>query len=791
MDIDTHNRIVRLSVGEFANYSLYPQESPPLRTGRWRAEVGTQWHNELRQAAAKTDPDSTFEVPINGIWREANWQFHLQGRIDQLIPRGKNLLLREIKTVTTPLPTDPEELHSNYPAYFRQIAAYRQLAAHLPEYSRKRLNAEVLFVEITEGLTQRVPLNDKEAAGLISSQARLWIGFLEDRRHSLERLRHLRFKPAFQKLREGQSEAAQNLWAALNQKQITLFEAPTGFGKTGLVFELALEQLRQGQFERLIFLSGKSTGQIQARNQLEAMLVEDSRLRYHIQRNQREHAIESQLHTCDPLGRCRRHETDLWVRSGIQPSRLLDQSPLTVEQAQQLGASTGLCPYEISRSVLPFAEVWIGDYNYLFSPRSSSVFVDTRGFDPRHTLLIIDEAHNLPGRTADGWSHRLDFHSAQQVCSELQFSSSPPTLRLASERLCDWLASLMPCEELELDYCHQLEGILESVIEAIPHLGTDPEQISPWALEQLWSFYDLLAALQHDGLESLLHVPEHGTFAFDCLSAAPQDATVLHSVKSCILMSATLSPHDFFIRQCALEANEPAVVTADAPWRKHAYSVAVDTRVDTRFSQRNRHLALTADTVTRFAADASEPVVIFFPSYRYAESVRNTIITLDNYINIALQPRGLHLDSQQKFLKEALLFAHALFLIMGSGFSESIDLLGGQVSRAMLVGPALPEVNAAQNKRMKDREHIGRSDAFREVYLVPAFIRIHQALGRLVRAPGQHASILLHGKRFAEPAYRELLAPEYRDTQYINESHDLDLWLDKIRQIEFTNHPLG
>jgi Rad3-related DNA helicase len=55
--------------------------------------------------------------------------------------------------------------------------------------------------------------------------------------------------------------------------------------------------------------------------------------------------------------------------------------------------------------------------------------------------------------------------------------------------------------------------------------------------------------------------------------------------------------------------------------------------------------------------------------------------------------------------------------------------------------------------------------------------RIHQALGRLVRAPGQHARILLHGRRYAEPAYYEQLAPEYQTELKIDSDVELLNWL--------------
>ena len=50
-----------------------------------------------------------------------------------------------------------------------------------------------------------------------------------------------------------------------------LLEAPTGFGKTGLLLECALGELRAGHFDRVLYLTGKSTGQLHVVETLRAM----------------------------------------------------------------------------------------------------------------------------------------------------------------------------------------------------------------------------------------------------------------------------------------------------------------------------------------------------------------------------------------------------------------------------------------------------------------------------------------------------------------------------------------
>jgi Rad3-related DNA helicase len=172
------------------------------------------------------------------------------------------------------------------------------------------------------------------------------------------------------------------------------------------------------------------------------------------------------------------------------------------------------------------------------------------------------------------------------------------------------------------------------------------------------------------------------------------------------------------------------------------------------------------------------PVAVFFSSYQYAENVRAYLSAAHAEFRAAIQPRGRELAEQEAFIESALLSEDALFLILGSSYAESIDALGGRIQIAMVVGPALPEVNCVREARAEAHPTNDRESAFRELYLLPGMRRIHQALGRLVRAPGQKADILLHGQRFAEPRFRDALAPEYQDAQLIKTDTALDDWLN-------------
>ena len=124
-------------------------------------------------------------------------------------------------------------------------------------------------------------------------------------------------------------------------------------------------------------------------------------------RNRREHRIESATHTCTGDTRCEEDLARRWHEADLHPEAFFQSGSFDLEQAKALGRETGICPYALTKSCLPYAEVWIGDVNYCLNPASRNVFEQVYGFNPARTCLIIDEAHNLPRRAADALSHEL------------------------------------------------------------------------------------------------------------------------------------------------------------------------------------------------------------------------------------------------------------------------------------------------------------------------------------------------------------------------------------------------
>ncbi|MGH7996350.1 MAG: helicase C-terminal domain-containing protein, partial [Opitutaceae bacterium] len=818
------------------------------------------WHRQLRARAQSEAPATAFEVPVEGALPVGGWTLQLGGRIDQWVRFGPGALVREIKTVTRPLPEGEEVLRAAYPAYFIQLAAYLALlrvgspplgsvaggmAGTCP------VRGEVVFVETATGLTQTVLVAPADDA-LLAAQLERVREFLDLRLRARDRLRGLQFRPPFERPRPGQETAVADLKRSRQSGKPILLEAPTGFGKTGVLLEFALDELRTGACERVLYLSGKSTGQLQVARTLEAMAPAGDSCgpAAWIVRPKGEHCINHAFHCvredCRYLDGVERR----WPSSGLSRFYLMPRQPRDLASLREAGREACVCPYEITRASLPFNDLWIGDYNYVFSPGSRGIFYRQPGFEPARTLLIVDEAHNLPPRVADAHSHAFPAGASRETATLLEAAHPRAEVTSAWTAWAAFLNRLSPCAALGAGAEADARELIGRLGESIRSFPVDYAALSPTATESIWALPGLGEELAADDLPRLWWCRRPGELSITCLDAAAAIGSALREFGTVVLASATPGPErDFaealglfppgatapsaFLRgsagsgrlaadsgDCpaadasraspALEAGRfgalskrqtrklaarvlsgadllrqgdtaaesgLAPVRAWTPWRDGAYDVAYDVRVDTSFQHRGRHAGTTAVAVAALARAADRCVAVFFPSYAYAEMIVAELQASRSDLRIAIQPRSLELADQASWAQEGLGRAHALFLILGSGFAESIDLLGGRVGHGMVVGPALPEVNAVQRARAAELAPLGRERAFRRVYQIPGMQKVNQALGRLVRSPGQRAKVLLHCRRFAEPAYRDLLVADYRGGVRLETDEDLDAWL--------------
>ena len=78
-------------------------------------------------------------------------------------------------------------------------------------------------------------------------------------------------------------------------------------------------------------------------------------------------------------------------------NRILE-SPMHVEEIIQLAEKVESCPWAAARFAAKGARVIVCDYNHVFIENVMELSLPAMGVELENTILIVDEAHNLPDR---------------------------------------------------------------------------------------------------------------------------------------------------------------------------------------------------------------------------------------------------------------------------------------------------------------------------------------------------------------------------------------------------------
>lgn len=704
------------------------------------------------------------EYTIEGCIEKNHWRFHFKGRIDSLCKVDDLNLIKiiEIKSCSGELPQSPTEIMTQYPEYLLQVAVYHELLKLL--HSDFKIVIEFHFIHTKTQESRLIHIENLNEFSIIDEHWTRVTHFLETRFQRLSKLYEFNPVPPFVNWRPEQEQVLASLRNAIHRLPYTCFEAPTGFGKTAVMLHLANELLHERRIDRVLILTGKKSGQNEWMRTLKTMRNRGNPFRY-LQLKSREDLSSERESYPDNL-------EWLWQQSGIQPEALLENGTLEDVTLEQVAASSQIPQYELMRTALPFTEFWVADYNYLFSEDSHSLFESVSDYNPNHTLVIIDEAHNLESRSELSLSTEFNISEIQSLSAIIQQESIfYPNLIQAIENLCLFLENLSSYGVISPDQESELEDTLSWIVDSkdLPLALQQLQRNDAETLGRVIRFRNIICQTTSHTLTSY---HKGNVLKIQTMEAGKIIGAQLKNFYGTVFLSATISPMTHFLHTINLEEKDCNFIYSTSPWQETAYNVAIDMRVDTRYKSRPDSQKTTAETIVAFQELKNDRIIVYFPSYAYAEQVKKIILNWNPWVHLCIQPRENDLETQQNFIEEQLNRnpSDILFLIMGSSYSEGIDFLNQFSQTAIIVSPGLPEMNDFVNAKVE-------MSGFQNTCQIPAIRKVNQAIGRLVRNPGDKAQILLHCYRFAEPVFYDSLNPLFQPIKRIENNEGFKNWL--------------
>ncbi|MBS3121801.1 ATP-dependent DNA helicase [Candidatus Woesearchaeota archaeon] len=629
----------------------------------------------------------------------------------------------------------------------------------------------------------------------------------------------------YEKIRDEQSLLIKDIISALKEKKNLIANAPTGLGKTAAALSPVLKFALDNNLT-VFFLTSRQTQHKIAIETLKNIK------RIHGVKFEAADIIGkkwmcavpniSALYSNEFVEYCKNmretnkcahytktREKDLKLT--VEAKKTIEDLRLEIRDSEDIvnfSSEFNLCPYEISLELAKKAKVIIGDYFYVFNPYISELFFKKANIEIEKTIIVVDEAHNLPERIRELATSRLtnfmvsravkeakkygfnetlaNLNLIQNLINELSnkinvtdgvtngvknnitvgansfnnsskgFSSSNrmynPETKITKEEFVNLINIEKDYEQLIEDF----EVIAETVREKQKRsfIGSIAAFLEAWKGED--EGFTRLLKLENTK-EGLLT-----TLSYTCLDTSIITGQIIDNAYSTILMSGTLTPTFMYRDLLGMKRCIEKEYKSPFP-EKNKLSLIVPlttTKYEQRSTAQYENIGkISADLVNKIKGN----VFVFFSSYKIRDSIylsfmnecKKTIFLEDSKMS-----KEQKLEMLERFKKYKKSGAVLLGVTSGS-FGEGIDMPGDLLNGVIIVGLPLgvPDLETRELIAYFDKKY---KKGWDYGYLFPAFQKTLQNAGRCIRSETDRGVIVFLDERYIWPMYKRCFPADYK-----------------------------
>ncbi|MBE6656033.1 MAG: ATP-dependent DNA helicase [Ruminococcaceae bacterium] len=631
--------------------------------------------------------------------------------------------------------------------------------------------------------------------------ARLLTSLVQDASYEMERVTErlpsfLSVAFPYPDVREGQKDMMSAVYTAAKQGEMLFAMAPTGTGKTMAALFPALRAMGQGHIRKLFYLTPKNTSARAACEAVSLLTAKGMKLRaLHLVAKERMCAEREARGEC---GSCHRRASASKNLTAALSELVEKRLPVVGERELSFTAvKHGTCPYRLAVAYGKYADLVIGDYNYLFDPNASPT-----GLFPtdRESFFLVDEAHNLPDRARETYSGTLDTAFFEGAISVFEDDAERKTVLT---RLCRGFVKTVD-HLLRDDLREREDGHLYGFARAANfpsayaellregRVALEKQRISPLVphakekrsvILSLCGFLERLEAYDSRFLTYAQRQDDARLLRFFCIDPSERIGERLSLGKGAVFFSATLSPIDYY--RSLIAGNRKSVkIEVPSPFENGALCVGIMDKISVRASAREDTLPEIARVIVTAMKPRRGNYMVFCPSYDYMEAVAEAFHALTPKTPMAVQKRSMTTAEREAFLANFAEDGKGYFVgfcVSGGIFSEGVDLVGGRLIGTVVIGVGLPGISA-------ERELISSyyGDLYGEgkeyAYLYPGLNRILQAAGRVIRREDDRGIAVLIDDRLRDEACRRVFPPTWRGLKYVGDRPSLTALLTHFWQ---------
>ena len=622
---------------------------------------------------------------------------------------------------------------------------------------------------------------------------------------------------AHEQIRDSQKEMVSDGIIALREGGFLLAAAPTGIGKTAAalasVFEVVNFYNANPEVPKILFMTGR---QSQHRIVVDTVRQINSKLPSGTPRIRLVDIIgrEGMCEVIDKsTGQC---SCEKGVVESARRARRVDleefilEEPRHVDRVIKEGRARRICAWATARSSVRDAHILVCDYNHVFIEGVMVNSLPIMGVSLENTILIVDEAHNLPDRIRSGLERRVTKDVFQRALDDINehkenLENTAKQLELSDSKSLDE-AILLEKQVRALKDDSGLNNWFEGKKTEIESSQRDDLRVE--TSEFLDAIASAIDGVEGDGLEDgisrirrmnrrLLSVVIDEDDSIeedeqnDCIRLAEildiciryRDSRALALVfdilnddiprvtshlldpsvvgrpifEQCagsILMSGTLFPPNMYSDILGIPEEKSTCKEYESGFPPENRPILIASDVTSKFTERDASYSSIRDHIQSVLEKTKGNVAVFAPSYAMLDRICEDVYTfgkVDGIERRRMSKKEVERTIARLYEMRAMGRESVLFGVLSGKLSEGIDYSENILSAVVCVGLPLPPPSARQDALLEYyTRRFGRSKAWKYASLQPAVNSVLQALGRPIRNSEDKAIVVLLEKRFLE-----------------------------------------
>ncbi|MBX9689341.1 MAG: DEAD/DEAH box helicase, partial [Candidatus Obscuribacterales bacterium] len=623
-------KTIQLAVRDFA-LPLPRRGSIDVHSGYGLLNQGQEIHEEIQQQRKKEYPYYRSEVKISHNFEIEDYKFAVSGRIDGIFDQHP-VLIEEIKsTVNIHQLKAKLELNADHPyilqaktyayLYYKQHALIPELRLHLVSSTNKQQSEDFA---LKLDLQEYESWLEKRLQELQADMQKLEADIM--RRIEIASKLEFPFKHA----REGQLDLMASVENAIKERKHLLVQAATGLGKTmAISFPSLKEALARGQ--KLIYVTPKNSQHSVAEDAVEHLKKQGQNLKA-LTLNAKSKICFKPEPICTPEY-CE-YARDYYEK--VYEHKLIDlmaeKAQLNFDAFRAIGEEFQVCPFELSVDAIGRADIIVGDYNYVFSPRSLIGRI-TQLNDLIHEKpnLVIDEAHNLPDRACDYYSPAISTLSFDDALQQTKLL--PPGLSIEAQAIIQKSIAIIKSSadtkrkeskiSLNPDLFSEQDKRWKEFLARYLQSGQDTQSKDAIVrAANAWSQFT--ESIGNDGDNFFVtskHNPKFTELKITCCDASAYLSDTYSEFANAVAFSATLKPFDYYSRLIGFKSENTLTTEKNSPFPKENRKLLVIPQVSTKYSDRARNYDKIAEAIKRITAIRPGNYFAFFPSFDFLSEV--------------------------------------------------------------------------------------------------------------------------------------------------------------------------